>query len=159
MALHQGSVRCLAYMEKTGQLASGSIDKSVKLYQAAPQKGHFEFDREFNYHESFVYALTPQVEGNGFFSGSKDMKIMHIDAAGNPSRIYEGHTGPVCSLQQVIPGELVSGSWDGTCKVWDTETGQVKYNMEGHSHATTVLALPNGVVITGSQDKAIRIWF
>ena len=99
MALHQGSVRCLAFLEKTGQLVSGSIDKSVKLYSPLPDKmGIYDFEREFAYHESFVYALTPHIEGNGFFSGSKDMKIMHVDASGNPSRIYEGHTGPVCSL-------------------------------------------------------------
>lgn len=31
--------------------------------------------------------------------------------------------------------------------------------MEGHSHATSVLSLPNGITITGSQDKKIRLWY
>jgi len=31
--------------------------------------------------------------------------------------------------------------------------------LEGHAHAVSVLSLPNGIIITGSQDKAIRVWF
>jgi phospholipase A-2-activating protein len=46
-----------------------------------------------------------------------------------------------------------------TAKIWDVETGKVKQTLEGHSHAVSVLSLPNGIVITGSQDKKIRIWF
>jgi phospholipase A-2-activating protein len=31
--------------------------------------------------------------------------------------------------------------------------------LEGHTHAVAVLSLPNGIVITGSQDKSLRLWF
>lgn len=31
--------------------------------------------------------------------------------------------------------------------------------MAGHSHAVAVLSLANGIIITGSQDKKIRIWY
>ena len=48
---------------------------------------------------------------------------MHIDKEGNPAKIFEGHTLTVNSLSQSVPGELVSGSWDGTAIVWDTNTG------------------------------------
>ena len=44
----------------------------------------------------------------------------------------------------------MSGSWDGTARVWDTKTGKCKYVLEGHSHAVSVLVLPNGIIITGS---------
>ena len=70
-----------------------------------------------------------------------------------------GHQGAVNSLSQAVPNELVSGSWDGTAKIWDVETGQCKHTLEGHSHAVSVLTLPNGITITGSQDKKIRLWF
>ena len=139
---------------------SGSIDKSVKLHvPSATLIGKYDFDKEFTYHESFVYALTPEIMANGFFSGSKDQKIYHVDAQGNPARIFSGHDGPVSSLCQAVPEELVSGSWDGTARIWDTATGSCKKVLEAGAHAVTVLALPNGVIITGSQDKTIRIWF
>ena len=96
---------------------------------------------------------------NGFYSASKDMKIMHVDSQGNPMMVFEGHEGAVNSLSQATPEELVSGSWDGTARIWDTATGKVKYTLEGHTHAVSVLTLPNGINITGSQDKTIRIWY
>ena len=96
---------------------------------------------------------------NGFYTASKDTKIMHIDHEGNPAMLFEGHENSVNSLSQSIPEQLVSGSWDGTAKIWDTATGKCLHTLEGHQHAVAVLSLPNGIVITGSQDKAIRLWY
>ena len=57
-----------------------------------------------------------------------------------------------------MPDELVSGGWDGTARIWDMSTGKCKKVLEAGAHAVSVLALPNGIIITGSQDKTIRIW-
>jgi WD40 repeat protein len=46
-----------------------------------------------------------------------------------------------------------------TAKIWDVETGVAKETLSGHQHAVSVLTLPNGITITGSQDKKIRLWF
>ncbi len=54
-----------------------------------------------------------RVDGNGFFTGSKDKKIFRVDLQGNPLMVYEGHESTVNSLSQAIPEEIVSGSWDG----------------------------------------------
>ncbi len=42
--------------------------------------------------------------------------------------------------------------------MWDVETGKCKFVLTEHSHAVSVLAMPGGVVITGSQDKNINVW-
>lgn len=51
---------------------------------------------------------------------------MMMDAVGNPVRELIGHEGTVNSLAQPNDNELVSGSWDGTYKVWDIQTGACK---------------------------------
>ena len=75
---------------------------------------------------------------------------MMIDIEGNPVQEMIEHSGPVNSLCQVNESELVSGSWDGTAKIWDIETGKVKQTLAGHSHATSVLAFVDGTIVTGS---------
>jgi WD40 repeat protein len=75
---------------------------------------------------------------------------MMIDIEGNPVQEMTEHSGPVNSLCQVNESELVSGSWDGTAKIWDIETGKVKQTLGGHSHATSVLAFVDGTIVTGS---------
>ena len=139
-------------------MISGSIDKSLKLFNFDKDHGRYIFEKELAYHDEYVYSVTAAVNNTGFFSGSKDRKIFKLDVHGNPLMEYLGHEGVVNSLHQVNPHELVSGSWDGTAKIWDVETGVVKYDLPGHAHATTVLQTETGLVVTGSQDKTIRIW-
>ena len=103
----------------------------------------YDFEKELNYHDSFVYAIQPDVGGNGFYTASKDMKIIHVDQIGNPNLIFEGHQNVVNSLSQAVPEEIVSGSWDGCARIWNTQTGQTSKVMEGHAHAVAVLTLPN----------------
>ena len=45
-----------------------------------------------------IYFLEYSVSENGFYSSSKDTKIMHVDSTGNPARVFEGHTSAVNSL-------------------------------------------------------------
>ena len=81
---------------------------------------------------STLFHLTFSISANGFYSASQDKKIMHVDGEGNPAKEFIGHESNVNSLSQSIPEELVSGSWDGTARVWDTNTGQCKAVLEGH---------------------------
>jgi len=67
-------------------------------------------------------AITPDVEGLGFYSAGKDNMIYRIDLEGNPILQFQGHENVVNSLSQANAGELVSGSWDGNAIIWDTAT-------------------------------------
>lgn len=129
------------------------------MYTLNRETGAYDFFKEVSHHEGFVMNIIPSKSGTGFFSAGKDKRIVHIDIEGNPTLEYTGHEGAVNSLSQSLAHELVSGSWDGTAKIWDVETGQCKQTLEGHSHAVSVLSLPNGITITGSQDKKIRLWY
>jgi len=131
-------------------LISGSIDKSSKIFALNSDTGKYDFQNSVTYHTGFVVSVCPMVNGLGFFSGGRDNKIMMMDILGSPVQELLGHEGAVNSLCQINENELISGSWDGTCKVWDIETGKVKQTLEGHTHATTVLGLDNNVIITGS---------
>jgi len=152
-------VRCLTVLPDSDDLVSGSIDGSAKFMTLDKTNGQYTFEKDYTYHDSFVLSTHSNASGNGFYTASKDRKIMHIDSTGNPVKIFEGHENSVNSLSQSIPDELVSGSWDGTARIWDTNTGKCLNVLEGHSHAVCVLSLLNGIVITGSQDKSIRLWY
>ncbi len=68
-----------------------------------------------------------------------------------------GHTDTVCTLAVTATGELVSGSWDKTAKVW--EGGNCKVSIEGHTQGVwAVLGLPDGNIATASADQTIKIW-
>ncbi|KAF8578326.1 WD40 repeat-like protein [Ramaria rubella] len=77
-------------------------------------------------------------------------------------KVLEGHSVGVTSVAFSSDGKyIVSGSWDTTVRVWDTETGQaVSVPFEGHSSWVTSVAFsPDGKhIASGSDDKTIRVW-
>lgn len=51
---------------------------------------------------------------------------------------------------------FITGSYDRTCKVWDTQTGEELHSLEGHKNVVYTIAFNNPFgdkVITGSFDK------
>ena len=55
-------------------------------------------------------------------------------------------------------GRVVSGSRDGTVRVWDLDAGTSRV-LEGHqSYVTAVAALGDGRVVSGSRDRTVRVW-
>ena len=53
---------------------------------------------------------------------------------------------------------VVTGGWDGHAKLWDIETSKIVQSFPGHKHAVSCLCLSNGLIVTGSEDKALRFW-
>ena len=103
LSLHSAPVRCLCVLNQNDALVSGSLDKTTKIYNLNAN-GKYDFDKEHSgFHDSFIYAVHKNVDNQGFYSASKDQKILHIDNEGNPVLAFEGHTGAVNSLSQAIP--------------------------------------------------------
>jgi WD40 repeat protein len=55
---------------------------------------------------------------------------------------------------------IISGSGDGTIKLWDIDTGELRHTLSGHGGwVTSVSISPDGrTLVSGSSDKTIKLW-
>src|SRR5260370_3673781 len=54
----------------------------------------------------------------------------------------------------------ISGSADGTLKVWDLKRGNLQYTLEGHKgRLEAVGIMPDGQrAVSASDDKTLKVW-
>jgi WD40 repeat protein len=55
-------------------------------------------------------------------------------------------------------GHLISGHGSGLIRVWNVVAGVCDRLHEGHTHAVRCLALSGTVLVSGSQDRSVKVW-
>src|SRR5947209_7137684 len=73
----------------------------------------------------------------------------------------EGHEGVVEGVAFRGDGKLaVTGSWDGTVRLWDLPTGSERLCLRGHKGAVRAIALSRdgNRILSGSWDRTAQLW-
>jgi WD40 repeat protein len=158
---HTDSVRSVAF-SKTGLLASGSDDNTVRLWNLGAGTS-----RMLKGHTDDVYAVAFSPDGKRLASASKDNTIRLWDISKNPTSSIEltGHEGTVSSVAFSPDGKtLASGSYDQTIRLWTLDSaykpiGAVRI-LNGHEgDVDSVTFNRDGTKLASSgMDKKVRLW-
>ncbi|KAJ3158762.1 TOR complex subunit lst8 [Geranomyces michiganensis] len=78
----------------------------------------------------------------------------------NPITSFDGHTGNVTSIGFQAAGRwIVTGSEDGTIKIWDVRAPNVQRDYELKSPVNDVIIHPNqGELISCDQNGSVKVW-
>ncbi|KAL2884830.1 Vegetative incompatibility protein HET-E-1 [Ceratocystis lukuohia] len=155
---HHNEVTSVVFSNDGQRLASGSYDKTVKIWDATSGACLQTLEG----HHDEVTSVVFSNDGQRLASGSKDKTVKIWDAtSGACLQALEGHYGAVTSVVFSNDGQrLASGSGDKTVKIWDATSGACLQTLEGHeSWVTSVVFSNDGQrLASGSGDSTVKIW-
>lgn len=71
---------------------------------------------------------------------------------------FEGHKDGVLCCQYDNNKLLMTGSYDTTIKIWNTDTGELIRTLTGHTMGVKSLIFDDQKLITGGLDSTIKVW-
>jgi WD40 repeat protein len=155
LAGHTGEIRQVAYSPQGDQIASASLDGTVKLWTPdGTLQQTLESDRQG------VRAIAFSPSGEVLASGGGGTIRLWDVQTGEELTSIPAHDGLITTLVFSPNGEqLVSGSTDKTIKLWNRE-GTLLQTLTGHNAMIRGLAFsPNGQVLaSASADASIKLW-
>lgn len=154
---HQGPVLCCAFSGNSKILATGSGDKTVRLWDTSTMTPI----KTLSGHSGYILVVSWSYDGAFLASGDSDGKVIIWDQQGNIQSRLLGHKKWVCALSwepSLSASRLVSCSKDGTAKVWDAGHGHCIATL-AHSECVSSVRWPKlEEIVTGSHDRTIKYW-
>ena len=155
---HDSWVEAVAYAPDGQSLATASVDKTVKLWDA--ETG--ECQQTLTGHDARVTGVAYAPDGQSLATASWDNTVKLWDAeTGECQQMLTGHDSEVTGVAYAPDGQsLATASEDKTVKLWDAETGECQQTLTGHDNRVTGVAYaPDGQSLaTASWDKTVKLW-
>ncbi|PRP79879.1 WD40 repeat-containing protein SMU1-like [Planoprotostelium fungivorum] len=119
--MHDDAILCLAFTSDSVNLASGSQDGKIKVWQISTGKCLVKFEQA---HSQGVTCVQFAKDNTQLLSGSFDATIrIHGLKSGKTLKIFRGHSSFVNDcIFSLDNTKIYSASSDSTVKVWDTKT-------------------------------------
>ena len=154
---HSRGVRSVCYRPDGHQLASGSSDKTVGLWDTTSQ----QLVTMLKGHSAGVMSVCYRPDGKQLASGSLDNTVGLWDATSQQLvTMLKGHSGGVMSVCYRPDGQqLASGSYDTTVGLWDPASHQQLAKLKGHRGVVmSVCYRPDGQQLaSGSSDNTVGL--
>ncbi|MEW4530175.1 c-type cytochrome domain-containing protein [Maioricimonas sp. JC845] len=177
LAGHTAKVNGVAISPDAALLVTASDDKTLKVWDAASGAEVATLTTPAE-----VKSVTFSADGKLLASGHADNQIRvwnvptaaAAPAVGNdetkpneeakpvePVRAITGHGGPVLALaaNPAAANEIVSGSQDGTVRIWNLADGKQIFSQGLGGPVESVAISPDGSLIAGGgPNKLVRVW-
>ncbi|MEW6366026.1 MAG: TIR domain-containing protein [Acidobacteriota bacterium] len=165
---HTGGVNaCVFLNDERWILSAGSWDARLKVWDS----GSGEELATLRGHSFWVSACAAHPDGRRAVSASTDMTVClwdiaaavraaHTTAPVRSSPLLGAHKGHACGVQFLAGGtRLVTASWDGTIRIWDTLTEKLLATLPAADRGTVedgAATHEGGRLATAGEEGLIR---
>ena len=161
LAGHTEAVQGLSFATDGGLLFSASADNTVRVWDLADGSV-----RATAQTDGPLGAVAPVTDAQHLATGGKDAIIRIWKLPQNPgdtlTEVHQltGHEQAVTSLATFADGsKLVSGSADGSVRIWNVADGQQTGRLDHGGPVAAVAVRPDGLrIASGGQDNMVSLW-
>ena len=168
---HKKEITTLAYILRRNEIATGSVDETIKIWKINIEKNKISLNKELKGHTDSILCIKDFPKLNCFCSTSADntLKLWNCKSLKCISTLIF-HTKCVlsCSYNPLGKQEIFSGGEDLIIVIWtkkgekdkDLENYENRYVLKGHKKRISALTYIDDYdyLASGSDDKTLRIW-
>ncbi len=154
---HTAAIKCLAFSPDGKRLATGSDDKSIRLWDMPSGREVLRLNR----HSAGITALAFAAD-NRLASASRDQTVRLWDLkSGLEIEGFGAHAGNILDIAISADGtRLASAHFDTVVRLWDTATASEVGQCVGHKQMVSALGFTadGKRLLSAGQDHTLRLW-
>jgi WD40 repeat protein len=151
---HAGEVAAVEFSADGSRLITISRDNTVRVWPAEGRRDPLVLRTRSAVHaiavapETLAVAIATE-DGSGWVWRPDADRLLRLS----------GHERGVASVAlDGSAARVLTGSWDGTARVWDASDGRLLATLTGHTGGVTARFGANGAIATVSDDRTGRVW-
>jgi len=161
------TINAVAFSPEGQRVLTASSDNKVRIWNLASgeeipspggQGGAFV---DLSTGGGLVWSATFSPGGGYLLTvGGNDARLWDIDSGQEIMR-FSPHSAVASASFSPDGKHLVTGSWDNSARIWNSETGLAELKLEGgHTQfVNSAVFSPDGTkVLTASDDKTVKLW-
>jgi dynein assembly factor with WDR repeat domains 1 len=142
-------------LSKKVSIASTDVD-IAKLVEEVISREPLIHDRQRHLVHALLKKLLDKIRGHGSAEGEASQRDFFL------FKVLRAHVLPLTNCAFNKSGDrFITGSYDRTCKVFDTDSGNELLNLEGHRNVVYAIAFNNPFgdkIVTASFDRSCKLW-
>ena len=155
---HRSKVTSVAYSRDGSTIATGSWDKTIRLWDGLTG----EYKKTLTGHTDWVESIAFNPDGLTLASGSHDDTIRLWDVeTGNQKLEFKGSSYAVTTVAYFPDGsKIANGNLEGEIHVWDALNGQHITSFPEHTYdvVSITFSRDGDILASGGSYRVIRLW-